>query len=469
MYIDRSSRRLSRTSIKVTGAVVAVAVLSVLLGTVPHAESSVQQSLGRSGTKDEPAEVTKEDQKPQPAPVSEGIAEMAAWAEEVLCVGPGCVEVSLQVFTDCAVPIIHIDGSFIISHNDLMEQWETIDELMGIRKFNPITDRLSLLLVDDSSVGNMRQLQQAGIEITLNAVHFHSQLWGWYPFSTPQIPGQDAFQPPMFVAAGPVATVATVDTGIIESENENLNHGVAGDFIDQLDLFLDAFSGHGPAIADLTGDMLGLPESSEARDASVLKQLAYAEGVNEGLLVHLDGTRMFDSASLLAAVAGLPARVDIVNLSLGIKSCPALSQMTVENAETGTSETVQIDPLRQLIIDNPEVIFVAAAGNSNSTEPTYPAGWTTDPEVPNIISVGSMSQDGTRSCFSDHGDWIDYYAVGENVLAEHGTMGQVTWTGTSFAAPQVSAALAAGLPPDAVALPADQVGPPSVDNLLFCQ
>jgi len=136
--------------------------------------------------------------------------------------------------------------------------------------------------------------------------------------------------------------------------------------------------------------------------------------------------------------------------------------------DTGKPVPVQIDPVRQWIIDNPTVTVVASAGNSASNLPTYPAGWTTDPDVPNLISVGSMGTDGTRSCFSDYGDWVDWYAVGENVLVQHPTMGEVVWSGTSFAAPQIAAALSSGADLNEVASPAAQVGEPSRLNQQFC-
>lgn len=52
------------------------------------------------------------------------------------------------------------------------------------------------------------------------------------------------------------------------------------------------------------------------------------------------------------------------------------------------------------------VVLVAAAGNSSSTNPEYPANYE------GVISVGSVNSDGQRSLFSNTGSWIDVWAPG---------------------------------------------------------
>jgi subtilisin family serine protease len=84
--------------------------------------------------------------------------------------------------------------------------------------------------------------------------------------------------------------------------------------------------------------------------------------------------------------------------------------------------------------------IVASAGNDNVSQETWPAA--------RFIGVGSINPREERSCFSNYGPWVDHWVIGEEVLGElpPGSDGQVefeigpvTWSGTSFAAPQVAA------------------------------
>lgn len=109
-----------------------------------------------------------------------------------------------------------------------------------------------------------------------------------------------------------------------------------------------------------------------------------------------------------------------------------------------------------------DTVVVAAAGNNSSYRPFYPGA------SDDVIAVGSV-RDGderVRSTFSNFGEWVNCYAVGEDV---HSTMiihdgpvigspdsdnfqGYARWSGTSFAAPRVAAAIAQrsvdkGVPP----------------------
>lgn len=52
------------------------------------------------------------------------------------------------------------------------------------------------------------------------------------------------------------------------------------------------------------------------------------------------------------------------------------------------------------------VIFIAAAGNSGISKRHYPASY------PGVISVGSINSDGSRSYFSNYGDWVKIWAPG---------------------------------------------------------
>jgi thermitase len=113
-------------------------------------------------------------------------------------------------------------------------------------------------------------------------------------------------------------------------------------------------------------------------------------------------------------------------------------------------------------IPDRDIVIVAPAGNQNCVVPQYPAAFHTDPSYPNVVGVGSVDHHGGRSTFSNHGPWVACCTEGEDVVStfvdaanmtpeepqDDGTRpsfdfdGWASWSGTSFAAPKVAAAIA---------------------------
>jgi subtilisin family serine protease len=101
-----------------------------------------------------------------------------------------------------------------------------------------------------------------------------------------------------------------------------------------------------------------------------------------------------------------------------------------------------------------DVVFVAAAGNHGSPDPCWPAAF------PEVIAVGAVDTRQHRApaaaSFTNYGDWVDVCAPGVDIHStyvrgawpgEAGAAsvdfgGYARWSGTSFAAPQVAAAIA---------------------------
>jgi hypothetical protein len=102
-------------------------------------------------------------------------------------------------------------------------------------------------------------------------------------------------------------------------------------------------------------------------------------------------------------------------------------------------------------------LVVAAAGNDSSKEEFWPAAFDW------VLSVGSLDADGKRSDFSNFGDWVKVWALGRDLVnafpsgeytyvepksgkllgTKQAFDGLAQWSGTSFATPVVTGAIAA--------------------------
>ena len=83
-------------------------------------------------------------------------------------------------------------------------------------------------------------------------------------------------------------------------------------------------------------------------------------------------------------------------------------------------------------------IVVAAAGNSGTETPEYPAA----ESFHAMLAVAASDESDRLSSFSTRGPWVGLLAPGERVLSTVPGGGYATWSGTSMAAPLVAGAAA---------------------------
>jgi hypothetical protein len=169
----------------------------------------------------------------------------------------------------------------------------------------------------------------------------------------------------------------------------------------------------------------------------IIMQLAPQVGIRQVQLLSPAGVT--DDGCLALAIRALANSVPVINLSLG-----GYTMQDVAPTASGAAIAALTD----------NVVAVAAAGNNSSPEPFWPAAFGS------VVSVGAL--DTTRGApqvagFSNYGTWVDVYAPGVNVYSTYLDAGWLlpndtpparqidgwaTWSGTSFAAPQVAAAIA---------------------------
>ena len=110
------------------------------------------------------------------------------------------------------------------------------------------------------------------------------------------------------------------------------------------------------------------------------------------------------------------------------------------NSYGGTTGGSQINPMFQRILrQNPNHLFVSAAGNDNQKVTT--SGWPNAARASNHICVASSTSSASRSSFSNYGTpYVNVFAPGSRILStmprNKGSYGY--YDGTSMACPMVS-------------------------------
>jgi len=133
----------------------------------------------------------------------------------------------------------------------------------------------------------------------------------------------------------------------------------------------------------------------------------------------LDNDGNGSAANVISAInEAVRNSADVINLSLSAKGSSQSLEDTIRNAiEAGVT------------------VVVSAGNNSQDASNETPARMTES----GIIVVGSVNRDGTKSSFSNFGNSVDVYAYGSGINSCLGTDSYTLMSGTSMAAPHMSA------------------------------
>jgi hypothetical protein len=186
--------------------------------------------------------------------------------------------------------------------------------------------------------------------------------------------------------------------------------------------------GHGTAVASIAASPDGnFVKASNTSITGPGMMVGIAPGVTILPVKVCDGNNLCTGFQVVSGVCYAIAKgANVINLSLGGRQP---SRMLLEALQEAARRGITV---------------VAAAGNTGAlglTEPHYPAAYS--PEVPGMLAVGSVNNEGVPSNFSTVGSYVDIAAPGENIYAASVSRGNsgfdyASFTGTSFAAPWVS-------------------------------
>jgi subtilisin family serine protease len=304
------------------------------------------------------------------------------------------------------------------------------DELRG--RVLRLTPRGNRVMTPQELADMAKTLRKRGLSVSLSYITPTAPVTKGKGAPEPASPPSG---PPEFGdGSGTPAKVATIDTGISDQpRDDRWLQGVGGD-VDPLDRYplpdgddyLDLAAGHGTFVAGIVRQVAPRAEVT-----------AYEAVDSDGI-----GTEVTVACEMIRAVR--EGEAQIINLSLGCQTHDDLPPIAIAAA---------LDVIGEWERDHGrEVLVVAAAGNYGDARPCWPAAFD------RVVSVAGLAPDLLPALWSSHGFWVTCSTIGQGVRSTYvegqespllvatpfdfGADAWATWTGTSFAAPQITGALA---------------------------
>ncbi|MEI7770424.1 MAG: S8 family serine peptidase [Chloroflexales bacterium] len=224
------------------------------------------------------------------------------------------------------------------------------------------------------------------------------------------------------LSRGTGVTVAIIDTGA-QLDHPDLAASIAPDSYD----FVDDDS-----------SPIDTPDGIDNNGDGVADE-AYGHGTHLAGIIH---TLAPDARLLVLRALTAEGDGDMFNLVRAIDYAVAHGA-TVINMSLGTSEDSRLlrAAVRRATLGG--AVVIAAAGNTGTDLPQYPAATSC------AIAVTSVDSRDVRSTFASYGAWVSVAAPGEGIFSAFPASGYATWSGTSMATAFVSgqAALILSLQP----------------------
>jgi thermitase len=221
------------------------------------------------------------------------------------------------------------------------------------------------------------------------------------------------------LSLGQGTTVAVVDTGV-QLDHPDLDENFEG--VPRYD-FVDDDRNPTDRAVDLDADGDGLKDELVGHGthvAGIVDLVAPAAKIMPLRVLNSEG---YGNAFTIAKAISY-AKVngaDVINLSLGSSHRSAALQGAIGDAIKGG------------------VLVAAAAGNSNSSMPHYPAaGSGVAASADGLAAVTAVDMYAKKSDYANYGSWVDITAPGDGIRSTFPISMYANWSGTSMATPFIS-------------------------------
>lgn len=199
--------------------------------------------------------------------------------------------------------------------------------------------------------------------------------------------------------------IAVVDTGVDLNHPDLKRRLTKGYNVLEDNNFPDDNNGHGTHVAGII--------ASETNNREGVAGLTWYNKIMPIKAIGAEGYgTSFDIAK--GIIWAVDHGADVINMSLGNYQSSSLLKEAVDYAY------------------NQNVVLIAAAGNENTSRPSYPASY------PQVLSVAAIDYTGNRASFSNFGDYIDVSAPGDLIASTYFNQQYAALSGTSMASPHVA-------------------------------